>query len=62
MHCDISNKRALNKKINSEFDYVVNLGGYVNHNEKKKTFQSHYIGCKNLVDIFKKKKLFHLYK
>ena len=57
LHCDISNKRALNKKINSEFDYVVNLGGYVNHNEKKKTFQSHYIGCKNLVDIFKKKKI-----
>ena len=50
--CDISNKKTLKKKIKKSFNYVVNLGGYVNHSEKKKTFKSHYVGCKNLAEIF----------
>ena len=33
----------------------MNLGGYVDHSNKKKTFESHYIGCKNIVEIFLKK-------
>ncbi len=52
--CDISKKHILKKNINQYFDYVVNLGGYVDHSNKKKTFQSHFIGCKNLVEIFLK--------
>ena len=39
--CDISIK-IIKKKFKENFDYVVNLGGYVNHNEKVKTFNSHY--------------------
>ena len=54
---DITKKKQLFNKIKSNYDFVVNFGGYVNHNEKLKTFKSHYIGCKNLADIFKKKKL-----
>jgi UDP-glucose 4-epimerase len=50
--CNILNKASLKKKIKKDFDYVVNLGGYVNHSEKKKTFKSHYLGCQNLVKIF----------
>jgi nucleoside-diphosphate-sugar epimerase len=50
--CDISSKKALKQKIKKSFNYVVNLGGYVNHTEKKKTFKSHYTGCKNLAEIF----------
>ncbi len=45
------------KKIKSNYDYVVNFGGYVNHSERLKTYKSHYIGCKNLADIFKDKKI-----
>ena len=30
-------------------------GGHVDHLNKRKTFQSHYIGCKNLTKIFLKK-------
>ena len=52
--CDITNKKKLKKKISNHFNYVVNLGGYVDHSNKKKTFQSHYIGCKNLTEIFLK--------
>ena len=50
---DISNLSKLKKVVNKDkYNYVVNLGGYVDHSNKKKTFNSHYIGCKNLVKIF----------
>ena len=53
--CDITKKKSLKKNIRKYFNYVVNLGGYVDHSNKKKTFKSHYIGCKNLAEIFLKK-------
>ena len=53
--CDISNKKSLERKVKKSFNYVVNLGGYVDHSNKKKTFESHYTGCKNLAEIFLKK-------
>ena len=55
--CDIRNKKSLEKKIKGTFTYVVNLGGYVDHSKKKKTFDSHYLGCKNLAQIFLTKKI-----
>ena len=57
LFCDISNKTSLRKKIKKNFKYVVNLGGHVDHSNKKKTFNSHFIGCKNLSSIFLKKKI-----
>ena len=54
---DISNKKLLEKKLNNNFDYVVNFGGYVDHSNKKETFKSHYLGGKILGDIFLKKKI-----
>ena len=48
---DITNKNKLSK-IQKNFDYIVNLAGYVDHTNKKKTLESHYIGCKNLASIF----------
>ena len=53
--CDITKKRSLKESIRKNFNYVVNLGGYVDHSNKKKTFESHYVGCKNLAEIFIKK-------
>ena len=53
--CDITKKKSLKKNIRKSFNYVVNLGGYVDHSNRKKTFESHYIGCKNLTEIFLKK-------
>ena len=53
--CDITKKNILKKKINKKFDFVVNLGGYVDHSNKKKTYASHYLGLKNLTTIFLKK-------
>lgn len=52
--CDISNKQKLSKILDHNFDYIVNLAGYVNHSNKKKTKKSHYNGCKNLALFFLK--------
>ena len=54
---DITKKKLISQKIKLNYDFVVNFGGYVNHSEKLKTYKSHYIGCKNLADIFKVKKI-----
>ena len=53
--CDITKKKSLQRNIQKSFSYVVNLGGYVDHSNKKKTFESHYMGCKNLTEIFLKR-------
>ena len=34
--CDISIKRSLKNKLKDKYDYVVNLGGYVDHSNIKK--------------------------
>lgn len=55
--CNTLNIKLLKKKLIQEFDVVVNLSGYVNHKEKKKTYLTHYQGCKNLADFFLEKKI-----
>ena len=56
--CDISNRTKLFKTLSRySFDIVVNLGGHVNHTEWKKTYNTHYLGCKNLADYFLNKKI-----
>ena len=55
---DISSKRSLRKALKlNNFDYIVNLGGYIDHVNKQLAYKTHFKGCKNLVDFFKKKKL-----
>ena len=60
--CDISNSTIIQKKLNFEVDYIINFGGYVDHSDKNKTYQSHFEGCKNLIDFYQKKKLKNLFK
>ena len=50
--CDISKKSELKKIKNYQYDYVVNLAGYVDHSNKEKVFKVHYEGCKNLANFF----------
>jgi nucleoside-diphosphate-sugar epimerase len=57
IRCDISRKNNLKKKIIKKYDIVINLGGYIDHINKKKTYNSHYLGCKNLINFFLKKKI-----
>ena len=55
IYCDITKKNQLKKKLKGTYDYIVNLAGYVNHQEKIKTYNSHFRGCKNLAEFFNKK-------
>ena len=56
-----NNLKLLKKKLNGNFDYVVNAGGYGNHPDFGKKgqalFDSHFIGLINLVKILSKKKI-----
>ena len=52
--CDISKKKDL-KRLKTNFDYIVNLAGYVDHSNKSRTMKSHFNGCKNLSIFFMKK-------
>jgi nucleoside-diphosphate-sugar epimerase len=54
---DITKKKILIKKLKKNFQYVVNLAGYVDHSNKVKTYKSHYLGCKNISNFFLKKKI-----
>ncbi len=56
MKGDLYNKEDF-RKINFNFDYVVNLGGYVDHSNKVRTYNSHFIGCKNLSNFFLNKNI-----
>ena len=56
--CDISKKREIEKKLKAlNFEYVVNLAGYVDHKNKVKTYNSHFIGLKNISNYFSKKNI-----
>ena len=62
LHFNICSKKQVNQKLKKQtFDYIVNCGGNVDHRNKLRVYLNHYIGCKNLVDYFKKKKLNHLF-
>jgi UDP-glucose 4-epimerase len=54
---DISKLKQLSFLINLKVDYVVNCGGYVDHHNEIKTYNTHVKGCKNLYTIFSKKNL-----
>ena len=55
---NISHKNILFKKLNKfNIDYIINLAGHINHHEKKKTYNTHFKGCKNLIDFAVKKKI-----
>lgn len=53
---DVSKKKKLNL-LSKEYTYIINLSGYVDHSNKKLTFNSHYRGCKNLVEFFENTKI-----
>ncbi|MDC3082586.1 NAD(P)-dependent oxidoreductase [Candidatus Pelagibacter sp.] len=57
IYCDISKKYQIISRIDKKYTYVVNLAGYVDHSKKKKTYQSHYLGIKNISNHFLKSKI-----
>ena len=55
--CDVTNPVLLKKKLKYNFDYIINFSGYIDHSNKSKTINSQYNGCKNLINLFKKKSI-----
>ncbi len=53
IYCRLEDKILLKKKINYNFDYVVNFAGYIDHSNSRQTLRSHYIGLKNLIKTIK---------
>jgi len=54
---DISNQKKIFEKLSTNYDYVVNLAGYVDHSHNVKTMKSHFDGCKNLSLFFLNSKI-----
>jgi len=55
--CDLFNDKKIKKILAIDYDYVVNLAGYVDHSNKSKTMRSHYYGCKKISEYFLKSKI-----
>ena len=59
--CDYTNFDILKKKINRSFEYVVNLGGYIDHSKfftkGRLVIDNHFLSTMNLLLSLKKKKL-----
>ncbi len=58
LYGDLYNQSRIKKILKGiNFNYVVNLGGEINHKNKSRVYKSHYIGLKNLIDFFQNKKI-----
>ena len=59
--CDCAKFNLLKQKINKPFEYVVNLGGYIDHSKfftkGRLVIDSHFLSTMNLLLLLKKKKL-----
>lgn len=55
--CNICNNKIFTilKKINAQ--YIVNLSGYIDHSNKKKTMKTHYSALKKILNFYKNKKI-----
>lgn len=54
---DISNKKNLKKLDKYTYDFVINLGGYVEHLNKTQVKNYHFLAVKNLYEYFKNKNI-----
>mgnify|MGYP002883877865 CR=1 FL=1 len=61
LHFDISDRMQVKKNLNTDFDYVVNLGGYINHqlfNEGGRSLiENHFNALQNLLEFLPRSKL-----
>jgi len=55
--CDITNFHKLKKKIENDYDYIINFCGNINHKNKSETFHAHFHGLKNLIGSVNKDNL-----
>ena len=58
---NLANFSSIKKKLNKPFDYVINLGGYINHSNLKKDYKKimkeHFFSVKNLIKVLPRENL-----
>lgn len=57
LYADLSKKKILKKKLNIDFNIIINLSGNIDHKNYFQTKKIHYQGLKNLIEIIDVKKL-----
>ena len=61
IHLDMTDINLVRKYLNEEFDYVVNLGGYIDHNLFREggrdVIEVQFIGLQNLLEVLPRHKL-----
>ena len=57
IYADITKISQLRKKINENFDHVINLSGYIDHSNKIANYNCHFLGTKNILKSLKLKNL-----
>jgi nucleoside-diphosphate-sugar epimerase len=59
--CDYKNFKSLRKKINKHYDYVINLGGYIDHSKffgkGRVVIDDHFLSTMNILTSIKRKKI-----
>jgi|TARA_B100001093_G_C26805629_1_gene1005348 nucleoside-diphosphate-sugar epimerase len=58
---DLTKKKLIKQKLSENYTHVINLSGHTSNlyskKYKKKIYNSHYLGTKNLINFFLKKKI-----
>ena len=58
---DLTKRHQIKRRLQGNFTHVVNLSGHTRNlylkKFKKKIYESHFLGTKNLIDFFLKKKI-----
>ena len=61
LHFDITDRIQVKNNLNMDFDYVVNLGGYINHQLFKEggriLIETHFTALQNLLEVLPRSKL-----
>lgn len=61
LHLDMADRNLVKKNLNENFDYVVNLGGYINHqlfrDGGRDVINAHFTAIQNLLEILPRQKL-----
>lgn len=54
---DITKEKNFKILKNKNFDYILNLAGYIDHSNNQKIIKTHYYGTKNIANFFLYKKI-----
>ena len=61
LHLDLTDRLLVKEALGEDFDYVVNLGGYINHqlfrDGGRELIEMHFTALKNLLEVLSRRKL-----